>query len=110
MPGPILTAAEAKKTYGFRSIKRSGDKVTLKNSGGKKVTVSSGARVYHRGHGNFGIYSTERDEKRYTGSGEKYADRVGKGTYRHTGIAGKDPGKPKMNWGMLAKKKASRKR
>ena len=85
MPGPILTAAEAKKTYGFRSIKRNGDRITLKNSGGTKITVPSGARVYHRGHGNFGIYSTTRDANRFEeGTPRGKTNRIGTGSYRQT--------------------------
>lgn len=85
MPGRIMTAATAKKEYGFKSIKRNGDRVTLKNSSGDKVTVSSGTNVYHRGNGNFGIYSTPRDKERHS-AGSYRGNRVGKGNYRHTKI------------------------
>ena len=85
MPGPILTAGNAAKKYKGKGIKRSGSKVTLKNSSGKKVTVQSGANVYHRGKGKFGIYSTTRDANRFEeGTPRGKTNRIGTGSYRQT--------------------------
>lgn len=83
MPGRIMSAQQAKKKYGssFKSIKKSGNNVTLKNSSGKKVSVSKNTEVYHRGHGDFGIYGHARDAARYKRGAR---DRVGKGAYRQT--------------------------
>ncbi len=78
-----MSAQQAKRVYGayFKSIQKSGNRVILKNSSGKKVSVSKNTEVYHRGHGEFGIYSHAEDAARYK-RGAK--DRVGKGGYRHT--------------------------
>jgi signal peptidase I len=82
MPGRIMTAQQAKREYKkFRSIKKRGNTITLKNSSGEKVTVNKNARVYHRGHGKFGLYSNADDAKRYKPGA---IDRVGKGSRRHT--------------------------
>ena len=83
MPGRIMSAQQAKKEYGsnFKSIKKSGNRVILKNSSGKKVSVSKNTEVYHRGHGEFGLYGHSRDAHRYKKGAR---DRVGKGGYRHT--------------------------
>lgn len=87
MPGRIMTAQEAKKEYTkVRSITKKGNNITLKNSVGKKTTVSKNTRVYHRGHGNFGIYSNARDRARYNPRSlhnSKGEGRVGKGSNRH---------------------------
>jgi len=88
MPGRIMTAQQAVKEYGtrFKSIEQTGNNVTLKNSMGKKVTVSKNTKVYHRGKGRFGIYSVSGDAKRIsrgaTTLGGKGA--IGSGPYRHT--------------------------
>lgn len=89
MPGRIMSAQQAKKEYGkdFKSIKKSGSNITLKNSAGKKVSVSKNTKVYHRGHGDFGIYSHAEDNDRYNPRSlhnRKGEGRVGKGSYRHT--------------------------
>lgn len=78
-----MSAQQAKKEYGshFKSIKKSGSNITLKNSTGKKVSVSKNTKVYHRGHGEFGLYSHSDDAARYKRGAR---DRVGKGGYRHT--------------------------
>jgi len=82
MPGRIMSAQQAKREYPhLRSIKKSGNNVTLKNSAGKKVRVSKNTEVYHRGHGRFGIYSHAEDAARYKRGSR---DRVGKGGYRQT--------------------------
>lgn len=83
-----MTAQQAVKEYGkrFKSIKQIGNNVTIKNSMGKKVTLSKNTKVYHRGRGRFGIYSATADAKRIsrgaTTLGGKGA--VGAGPYRHT--------------------------
>lgn len=88
MPGRIMSAQHAKKEYPkIKSIRKSGNNVTLKNSGGKQVTVSKNTRVYHRGHGKFGIYSQSEDKARYDPRSlhnRKGEGRVGKGANRHT--------------------------
>lgn len=84
MPGRVMTAQQAKKEYGFKSMKASGNKITLKNSQGKKITVGKNDRVYHRGHGNFAPYSESRDANRDSRHDRRSRDRVGKGSYRHT--------------------------
>lgn len=80
MPGRIMTAQQAVKEYRtrFKSIKRIGNNVTLKNSMGAKTTVSKNTKVYHRGRGNFGIYSAAMDAKRIRRGA------IGRGPYRHT--------------------------
>lgn len=87
MPGRIMSAQEAKKEYTkIRSIKKKGNNITLKNSAGKKTTVSKNTRVYHRGHGNFGIYSNAVDKARYNRRSlhnVRGEGRVGKGPDRH---------------------------
>ena len=87
MPGRIMSAQEAKKEYSkIRSIKKRGNNITLKNSQGNKVSVSKNTRVYHRGHGKFGIYSHARDEARYNPRSlhnRRGEGRVGKGSNRH---------------------------
>ena len=85
MPGKIMTAAKTKTEYGFKSIKRSGDQVKIRNSAGKTVTVGAGANVYHRGNGNFGIYSAARDQARHS-KGSSRGNRVGTGANRQTRI------------------------
>lgn len=88
MPGRIMTAQQAAIEYGkrFKSIKRIGNTVTLKNSMGKKVTVSKNTRVYHRGRGNFGIYLAAVDAKRICWGATTLGGRgaIGGGPYRHT--------------------------
>ena len=83
MPGPIRKAKTALNVYGdkYASMKKKGDKVELKNSSGKRVRVDEDDPVYHRGHGCFGLDSTDGDAAR----GSKRAkDRVGTGRYRQT--------------------------
>ena len=83
-----MTAQRAVKEYGkrFKSIKLSGNNVTIKNSMGAKVTVSKNTRVYHRGRGNFGIYSTRRDMDKVSRGATALRGKgtVGSGSYRHT--------------------------
>lgn len=85
MPGAIMTANAAVNKYGsrFRGMRRVGGKVKLKNSSGKTVTVGKSTPVYHRGNGNFGIYSAAADRKR---KGKCYTpkNRTGRGKYRQT--------------------------
>lgn len=96
MPGPIMSAQQAAKTYG---LKKSGNKVRMKNSSGKSVEVDKNAKVYHRGNKNFAAYSNSRDKAR-TSSGASTiskgskSHRVGEGAYRHTndGKRGYRPG------------------
>ena len=88
MPGRIMTAQQAVIEYGkrFKSIKRIGNNVTMKNSMGKKITVSKNTRVYHRGRGNFGIYSAKRDANRISRGATTLGGRgaIGGGPYRQT--------------------------
>ena len=83
MPGRIMSAQQAKKEYGtkFRSIRKKGSEISLKNSQGKKISVNKNTKVYHRGKGNFGVYSRSGDAARHR-RGAK--DRIGKGGMRHT--------------------------
>ncbi|WP_321420790.1 hypothetical protein [uncultured Methanomethylovorans sp.] len=64
MPGPIITASDAKKAYKNKGVKSEGSNVSLKNSSGKRVSVAGNAKVYHRGNGNFGLYTETADKKR----------------------------------------------
>lgn len=88
MPGRIMSAQQAKETYGtkYKSIRKVGNTVVLNNSNGKEMTVGKNARVYHRGRGKFAAYSTSRDAQKVsrgaTTLGGKGA--VGSGSYRHT--------------------------
>jgi len=82
-----MTAQQAYKEYGFSSMKSSGNKITLKNSDGKTVSVGKNIKVYHRGHGRFGLYSAARDAKRYS-KGARTFNPVGTGPYRHTSDRG----------------------
>jgi len=88
MPGRIMTAQQAKKEYPkMKSITKSGNNITMKNSSGKKVTVSKNTRVYYRGKGKFGVYSRAEDNARYNRRSlhnRKGEGRVGKGANRHT--------------------------
>src|SRR6056297_559992 len=101
MPGRLMTAQQAKKEYGkkYKSIKSKGNSVTLKNSEGKKTTVGKNAKVYHRGKGNFGVYSQAKDKKvSASGVNQRFGKGsygVGTGSYRHThdGSASKQTGK-----------------
>ena len=83
-----MTAQQAVKEYGkrFKSVKKVGNNVILKNSMGKKITVSKNTKVYHRGHGRFALYSATADMKRIsmgaTTLGGKGA--MGSGPYRQT--------------------------
>jgi hypothetical protein len=45
MPGPIITASDAKKAYKNKGVKSEGSNVSLKNSSGKRVKVP-GTRKY----------------------------------------------------------------
>jgi len=83
MPRPIRKAKRALDLYGdkYSSMKKKGDKIELKNSSGRKVRVDEDDRVYHRGHGNFGLYTTEADRARHS---KRSKDYVGTGSYRHT--------------------------
>lgn len=83
MPGPIITASDAKKAYKNKGVKSEGSKVSLKNSSGKRVKVAGNAKVYHRGNGNFGLYTETADKKRMS-SGSTSKDKVGSGRYRQT--------------------------
>ena len=88
MPGRIMTALQAENEYGrrFKSVKKKGNTITLKNSSGKTRDVGKNSKVYHRGKGNFAEYSTKRDSTKIsrgaTSLGGKGA--VGSGGYRHT--------------------------
>jgi len=84
-----MTAQQAHKEYGsmFKSIKKSGNKITLKNSDGNTVSIGKNTKVYHRGHGRFGLYSTARDAKRFS-KGARTLKPVGTGAYRHTSDRG----------------------
>ena len=64
MPGRIMTAQQAAKAHKGRGITKKGNKVSLKNSDGRRVTVGKNDKVYHRGKGKFGRYSTKADAKR----------------------------------------------
>ncbi|WP_321417215.1 hypothetical protein [uncultured Methanomethylovorans sp.] len=81
MPGPIITASNAKKAYKNKGVKPEGSNVSLKNSSGKRVKVAGNAKVYHRGKGNFGLYTETADKKRIS-SGSTPKDKVGSGRYR----------------------------
>lgn len=83
MPGPIRKAKTAFNVYGdkYPSMKKKGDKIELKNSSGRKVRVDEDDRVYHRGRGNFGLYTTDADRARHS---KRSKDYVGTGRYRHT--------------------------
>ncbi len=83
MPGPIITASDAKKAYKGKGVKSEGSKVSLKNSSGKRVNVAGNTKVYHRGNGNFGLYTETADKKRVS-RGSTPKDRVGTGKYRQT--------------------------
>lgn len=83
MPGPIMTASQAKKTYKGMGIKSKGGKVQLKNSSGKTVNVQGNTKVYHRGNGKFGLYTETRDKKRRS-AGYTTKNKVGSGRYRQT--------------------------
>jgi len=52
-----MTAQQAKKELGkkVKTIKKSGNSITLRNSSGNEVSVSKNTQVYHRGRGKFGI-------------------------------------------------------
>lgn len=84
-----MTAQKAAKQYGnkYKSIKKSGNNVSMKNSDGRSVSVGKNTKVYHRGHGNFGSYSATRDAKRFS-KGAKTLKPVGTGAYRHTSDRG----------------------
>jgi len=84
-----MTAQQAIKEYGkrFKSIKLHGNNVSLKNSMGKTITVSKNTKVYHRGNGEFGVYSATADAKRYS-KGAHTLNPVGRGPYRHTSDRG----------------------
>lgn len=78
-----MTAKNAKKEYGYLdSILRNGNRVSLLNTDGRRVTVPDNQDVYHRGDGRFGIYSTDLDRKRLS-RGASSHDKVGTGIYRH---------------------------
>ena len=81
MPWPIMTASNAKKAYKGKGVKSEGGQVSLKNSSGKRVKVAGNAKVYHRGNGNFGLYTETADKKRIS-SGSTPKDKVGSGRYR----------------------------
>ena len=84
MPAPIMTAAQAVTKYGSKySIRKVGSMVMLKNSDGRTVQVKPSHKVYHRGSGKFGLYTTEADMRRRS-SGSKGKQVVGTGKYRHT--------------------------
>lgn len=83
MPSPIVTASDAKKAYKHKGVKPEGSRVSLKNSSGKRVKVDGNAKVYHRGHGNFGLYTETADRKRVS-SGSTSSDKIGTGKYRQT--------------------------
>lgn len=86
MPGRIMTAQQAVKEYGstYASIKMRGNTVTLRNSNGRSITVSKNTKVYHRGRGKFGVYSTARDVRRLSRGATNLSRPVGTGVYRHT--------------------------
>jgi len=96
-----MTAQQAAKEYGkrFRSIKKSGSDVILKNSMGNEITVPKNTKVYHRGKGCFGLFSQRRDSKQSAkGLGQRFGKgsyAIGTGAYRHThdGSAEKQVGK-----------------
>jgi len=77
-----MTAQQAAKEYNGVTIR--GNKVSLKNSDGRKVTVGKNDKVYHRGKGNFGRYSTARDAKRLSRGATNLSKPVGSGPYRQT--------------------------
>jgi hypothetical protein len=83
MPGPIMTASDAKKTYKGKGIKSEGGKISIKNSSGNRVKVQGNTKVYHRGKGKFGLYTETRDKKR-SSRGATSRDKVGSGRYRQT--------------------------
>jgi len=87
MPGRIMTAQQAAKEY--KQVEKRGNMVFLKNSTGKNISVSKNTKVYHRGNGKFGLYSSTRDKKRASKglnqlSPKTKSYKVGKGGYRHT--------------------------
>jgi hypothetical protein len=85
MPGKIMTAKQAAKIYGGKySIRSVGKVVMLKNSDGRTVQVKPSHKVYHRGNGKFGLYTTEADQKRRSSGAGKGKNPVGAGAYRHT--------------------------
>lgn len=84
MPGRIMTAQQASKTHKGRGITKKGNKVSLKNSDGRRVTVGKNDKVYHRGKGKFGRYSTKADAKRVSRGATNLSKPVGSGPYRHT--------------------------
>jgi len=86
MPGKIMTAQQAAKIYGstYRSIKKRGNTVSLRNSDGRSISVSKNTKVYHRGKGRFGVYSAARDAKRLSRGATNLSKPVGTGAYRHT--------------------------
>lgn len=83
MPGPIITASDAKQTYKHKGVKPEGTHVSLKNSSGRRVKVAGNTKVYHRGNGNFGLYTEPADRKRLS-SGSTSNDKIGTGRYRQT--------------------------
>ena len=85
MVSKLMKADEAVDIYGFRSMKRHGNSVELKNTDGRSVVVDKNQIVYMRGLGNFGIYGDLRDEHRKS-SGYNPSSRQGKrgtGDHRH---------------------------
>lgn len=78
-----MTAGQAKKTYKGKAIKKAGSKISIKNSSGNRVKVASNTKVYHRGNGNFGLYTATADKKR-SSSGSTKKEKVGSGRYRQT--------------------------
>ena len=82
MPGRIKTAQQAAKEH--KGVTKRGNKVSLKNSDGRRVTVGKNYLGYHRGKGKFGRYSTKADAKRVSRGATSLTKPVGSGPYRHT--------------------------
>ena len=87
MVSKIMTAEEAKRTYGNGYVRASsipGD-LALKNSDGRLVSIDPHQNVYMRGKGRFGIYEDLVDSHRKSGGFDPstFIGKVGTGDHRH---------------------------
>jgi hypothetical protein len=84
IPGPIMTVSEAVGRYPGKFLSLGNGRYEMRNTDGRKITVTGSQRVYHRGNGRFAPYTAELDEKRKSAGAGGKGKRVGSGPYKQT--------------------------
>ncbi len=82
MVGRIMKAKDASQKYGNDLVSSQGGLFATHNTSGKPIDVKPDDLIYHRGHGNFAPYSSERDAHRISTGRDPL--HVGRGDYRQT--------------------------